>query len=96
MPTRSGVEGLQFSQMKISDDRVIAFAPARLTKVEPDCGPITGSTRLVVTGNGVFEADRIMVSFSFDLGDGLSVSPPLSSPPLPIIDCIRKFWFHER
>lgn len=70
-PKRCDAVGLRFAQMAISDDRVMAFAPARLTVLEPDCGPLTGATRVKIGGEGVFESEAIKVTFAFDLGGGV-------------------------
>jgi len=65
VPTLVNMRGCEVKQLAACEDRMIAFAPARIFRLEPDCGPVEGGTRVKVRGNGFFQTDRIRVSLSF-------------------------------
>ena len=62
MPTLATVKGRDITQVAVAEDRVLAFAPARIVELIPKCGPLSGGTRVNVAGDGFFQAPRIKVS----------------------------------
>ena len=52
VPTLTSVKGKDITQLAVTEDRFIAFAPARVTNLIPDCGPLSGGTRVNLEGDG--------------------------------------------
>mmetsp|Transcript_16155 Transcript_16155/g.54111 ORF Transcript_16155/g.54111 Transcript_16155/m.54111 type:complete len:170 (-) Transcript_16155:699-1208(-) len=67
VPTLVDLKGCEARQVAVCEDRMVAFAPATIFKLEPDCGPVGGGTQVRVRGNGFFQTDRIRISLSFPL-----------------------------
>jgi hypothetical protein len=47
----------------VAEDKLIAFAPARIVELVPDSGPLSGGTRVNIAGDGFFQAPRIKVAY---------------------------------
>jgi alpha-tubulin suppressor-like RCC1 family protein len=62
LPTLATIKGKDVTQLAVTEDRLMAFAPARISKLIPDSGPLSGGTRINIEGDGFFEAPRIKVS----------------------------------
>jgi hypothetical protein len=61
-PVLATLKGKDITQLAVTEDRVMAFAPAHIMKLSPDCGPLGGGTRVNIAGDGLFDAERIKVS----------------------------------
>ena len=67
--------------MVFAEDRALAFAPLRLLRLDPPCGPTTGGTRLTVMGDALFAASgqtKVSISVIVSTLATLSVSVSVS------------------
>jgi hypothetical protein len=90
LPTLAAIKGKDVTQLAVTEDRLMAFAPARINKLIPDCGPLGGGTRVNIEGDGFFQVcvfERVCVcvcaralSLSLIVADGSCRLPASRSP----------------